>query len=310
MKFHHRITVLFLILLSGLTGSVVAKDVRVTTVGFVQDNMANDWRRNQVQELEREFGKYPDVRFIYVDAKGSAARQVLETENMIEQGVDILISSPQDSQLMKPVLEKAYKRGTHVILLTRKISGNNYTTYISPDDYAIASKSAELIASHLNNKGNILMIRGLATATTAKLRTRGFLERIKDFPQLKLVKTINGNYLRQDTMREMERSLSQGIKFDAIFAQSDSMAAGARLVMKKYGIKPEDKIIVGIDYIKEAQTAIIAGEQTATFTYPSCSLQAAEVVRKLIDGEKVAKRIKVQSHMISKENVSLIHPIF
>ena len=309
MDAYYRIFLLAVLIFS-VFGTAVAKEKPITMVGFVQDNMANDWRRNQVVELENALSKYPDVRFVYADAKGSAARQVLETENMIDQGIDILISSPQDSKLMRPVLERAYDNGIHVIMLTRKISGNKYTTYISPDDYGIATKSADLIARHLNNKGNIVMIRGVTTATTAKLRTDGFIDRIKEYPQLKIVKTLDGNYLRQDTMREMERSLSQGIKFDAIYAQSDSMAAGARLVMKKYGIKPENKIIIGIDYIKEAQTAILNGEQTATFTYPSCSLQAANVVRDLLDGKKVAKRIKVPSYTIDRENAGTIHPIF
>jgi len=310
MKSFHRFVVLMFLMLSGYINASEAKVTKITTVGFVQDNMANDWRRNQVVELQQALSKYPDVRFIYVDAKGSAARQVLETENMIDQGIDILVSSPQDSKLMKPVLDKAFKMGIPVILLTRNIKGGQYTTYISPDDYGIASKSAEIIAKRLNGRGNVIMIRGLATASTAKLRTEGFVDRIKDYPNLKIVKTIDGNYLRQDTMHEMEKSLTEGIKFDAIYAQSDSMAAGARLVMKKYGIKPESKIIIGIDYIKEAQTAIISGEQTATFTYPSCSQQAAVVVRKIIDGKSVGKRIKVPSHAISRENVATIHPIF
>lgn len=303
-----KILLSFILLLPAISNA--ANPNNTVLVGFVQDNMANDWRRNQVVELEQALAKYSDIRFIYVDAKGSAARQALETENMIDQGIDILVSSPQDSRLMTPVIEKAYKKGIHVIMLTRKISSKKYTTFISPDDYDIARKSANLIARSLNNKGHIIMIRGLPTSTTAKLRTRGFVDTIKKFPNLKIIKVVDGNYLRQDTMREMEHLLNKGIGFDAIYAQSDSMAAGARLVMKKYKIKPNSKVIVGIDYIKEAQGAILKGEQTATFTYPSCSKEAAQVIRKLVDGKKVAKRIKVPSYTITKENVMSIHPIF
>ena len=38
-------------------------------VGFAQDTMSNDWRIAQVRELEREFEKYPSVRFFHTDAK-------------------------------------------------------------------------------------------------------------------------------------------------------------------------------------------------------------------------------------------------
>ena len=283
---------------------------RKIVVGFVQDTLANDWRLNQVMELKRALQDVPNIEFVYVDAHGSAARQMLETENMISRGVDILVSSPRDPAIMTPVLSRAYKQGISVILLTRGINNQDYTTFIAPDDEAIARQSAQYLALRLKGRGRVLMIRGVATATTAKLRTSGFVDELRKFPGIQLVATIEGNYQRQDTIYAMERLLASGPGFDAIYAQSDSMAAGARLVLKKKGIDPGRFVTLGIDYINEAREAIRIGEQDASITYPTCAEEAGDVIKRIVAGKKVRKNIRVASQIVTKANVEKVVPIF
>lgn len=98
--------------------------------------------------------------------------------------------------------------------------------------------------------------------------------------------------------------------FDAVYSQSDSMASGARLAMIKLGINPSDKLIVGIDYISEAQQAIKNGTQTASFLYPTSSKQAVEIVVKILRKQAVPKRVKVDTQLITKNNVDKVKPIF
>ena len=104
--------------------------------------------------------------------------------------------------------------------------------------------------------------------------------------------------------------INEKIDFDAIYAQSDSMATGARLALNKAGISPKDKIIVGIDYIREAQQAIKSGNQAASFLYPTCAKEAADIVLKILHGKRVPKKIHVKSKLITKENVNKVFPIF
>ncbi len=88
------------------------------------------------------------------------------------------------------------------------------------------------------------------------------------------------------------------------------MAAGARLALKKAGISAKKKLIVGIDYISEAREAIRAGKQAATFLYPTCAKETANIVLKILQGKAVPKKIRVKSKMITKENVNKIAPVF
>lgn len=283
---------------------------KIFTVGFAQDTMANDWRQAQVNKLTAEFEKYPNIKFIVTDAGGNSARQIQDIEDLAHQKVDVLITSPRNGAASTPAISRIYKQGIPIVLITRTITTDDYTTLVTPDDYQIAHDAAEFIAKKLSGKGKVLILRGVPTATTAMNRTRGFVDAIKQYPGIKVIAIKNGNYLRGDAIRATEEALLEKLQFDAIYAQSDSMASGARLALKKMGISPKSKLIVGIDYINEARNAIRSGEQSASFLYPTCAKQAANAVVKILHGKPVAKKITVKSQMITKDNVELVTPIF
>ena len=279
-------------------------------VGFAQDHLANDWRLAQLRELEQALSVHPHIRFIYTDAKGSTARQIRDIEDMIQQGVDILITSPRDSVAMTPVIASAHQKGIAVVLLTRQIQTEDYTSFISPDDESIARDAARFLISSMQARGRILMLQGLPNASTTQQRTAAFMDEIADHPDLGIAAIRIGNYLRNDTIQVMEDVLAQGIAFDAIYAQSDSMASGARIVLKHAGVDLSRIHIVGIDYITEARSAILAGEQAASFTYPTSAREAAQVVFKIAEGKQPPRHIRVPSQRVDASNVHLVEPIF
>ncbi len=283
---------------------------RVYVVGFAQDNMSNDWRAAQVNEMEQALANYPHIRFIYTDAKGSAARQIFDMERLAEQGVDVIVSSPRDVKTMTPAVSAIYKRGTPVVLLTRRILSDDYTTFIGADDRNIAREAAKEMALRMGGKGRIIMLRGVPTATTAIARREGFLEALKEYPQIKVVAEPVANYSRVEAIRAVEKLIADGVSFDAIYAHSDSMAVGARMALKMANIDVKKMVIVGIDYISEAREAIRAGEQSASFTYPTAGRQGAEAVLRIIRGEKQAKQQGVPFVKITSDNVEHVETIF
>ena len=304
----------YMLIFFGMSLQVASADAyhknKSFTVGFAQDTLANDWRKAQVNKLKAEFKKHPNIKFIVTDAGGKSAKQIHDIEDLAYQKVDVLITSPRNGITSTPAIARIYKQGIPVVLITRSITTEDYTTLIAPDDYKIARNAADFIAKKLAGKGNVLILRGVATATTSIARTKGFLNRIKKYPGIKVAAIKDGNYLRGDAIRATEATINEKIPFDAIYAQSDSMAAGARLALQKAGISPKNKLIVGIDYISEAREAIRAGDQAATFIYPTCAKETADIVLRILHGKSVPTKIHVESKMITKENVNRITPIF
>ena len=278
-------------------------------VGFAQDTLANDWRKTQVLEVTKELENHPHIRFIYTDGQGDTALQAKHIEDLAAMGVDLLITSPRDKVALTPVIRKIYERGIPVILLSRGIEGDSYTTYIHPSDTKIGQAAGKYLAAKLKGRGHILMLEGIPTATTAIQRSESFLEVMRQHPKIPVTRQV-ANYLRGDAIAAVESLLLQGERFDAIYAQSDSMATGARMALRHHGIKPGAIPIVGIDYINEARQAIRHGEQAISFTYPTGGAEGARAAIKILNGEQVRKEIILKSTRVSRDNVDRVEPIF
>lgn len=301
--------VVTLIIFLGTFGAPSAAEEKLL-VGFAQDDMSNDWRAAQVREAEAVFAKHDNIEFVFTDAGGDVAQNILDIENLADQGIDLLMVSPRNPKAMTPVISALYDQGIAVVLLTRSVSNDKFTTFISPDDAAIASQAADLVATATNGNGKVLILQGVPTATTAIKRTRGFVKRLDEYPGLEIADILPANYKRSDAIKAVQAALDSGLEFDAIYAQSDSMAVGARLALKQAGILPNSIPIVGIDYIPAARDAIRSGDQYASFTYPTCGDVGAEMAVRILSGESVARETVVESQLVTKETVEAVDTIF
>lgn len=299
----------FLLLLSSLLLASELDQNKTYTVAFAQDTLDNDFRLNQVKLIEKTLSKYPNIRFIYSDAKANSALQIKQIEDFISEGIDVLMTSPYDEVAATPIISRAYKFGIPVVLVGRTIQRKDYTSYIHPDNKLIAKEAAKYLVKKMNYKGHILLLKGVPKADSTRKRTEAFYEIVKKYPDIK-VTAYTANYLRRDAIIGVDNLLSKGIKFDAIMSQSDSMLIGARMALKTHNIDPSSLITVGIDYIQEAKEAIQLGEQDASFIYSLCAKESAKVVINILKGNKVPKELIIKTVQITKENVDEIEPIF
>ncbi len=288
-----------------ITVSSYAKEYKI---GFAQDTLANDWRVAQVNEVKNEIKKYPYLKLTVKNAQASVANQISDIEYFIKNKFDFIITSPINAKITSLVLKKAIEKGIKVILISRGITTTDYTTFIRPKNKFIAEQIGHYMAKKLDKKGTILMLQGLQGTTSARDRDIYFDEVIKKYSNIKVIKR-RANYLRSDAIEVMEDIYQKNIKFDAIYSHSDSMLSGVRIVMKKYK-KNNTILMVGIDYISEAEAAILRGEQSASFTYPTCGKEGVEAIVKIIENKKYKKDVIIPSIMITKDNVKNVYPIF
>lgn len=280
------------------------------TIGFAQDTLGNDWRRAQTEGLARAFSRHPEVHFRHTDADGNTARQVQDIERLVSEGIDLLITSPRDAELMAPVIDRVRARGVPVVLLSRRTSSDGHNVLIRADNRQIARQAAAHLAQRLGGKGRILMLQHIPTTTPAIERTEGFMDELAKHPGLSVVAVRRADSLRDKAILAVEQVIAEGIAFDAIYAQSDSMAAGARAALQKHGINPANVPTVGIDYIAEAREAIRAGKQDASFLYPTFVEEGVDAAMRILRGEPVPHEIVVESKKITRDNVDRIEPIF
>ncbi|WP_345978436.1 substrate-binding domain-containing protein [Sulfurimonas sp. HSL3-2] len=281
----------------------------VKFIAFAQDNMANDFRKAQVFEARDAVLKHKDWKFVYSDAKGKTSLLIYQINEFIEKRVDLIILGTNDADAVVPVVTKAYKSGIPVIVLDRGINSQEYTTFINSDNIKIGSIGAKYIAKKLNYKGMVLLFEGLQKADVTHLRSKGFLDEISKYKDIKVIKRT-GNYLRRDAIVEMQKLIQEGVHVDAIFSESDSMLSGVRSALLRFDMDPSKIIMIGCDYTSEAKEAIRNGTQTGSILFPLGSKQAVDIAVKIFADKKIPKHIFIPVKLVTKENVERVEPIF
>lgn len=299
--------ILFFVLLL-LTSTMLFSD-SIKTIAFAQDNMANDFRKAQVFEVRDAASKHKNLHFIYSDAKAQTSMLIYQINEFIDKKVDLIIVGTNDADAVVPVVAKAYKSGIPVIILDRGINSKEYTTFINSDNIKIGSIGAKYIAKRVNYKGVVLLFEGLQKADVTHLRSKGFMDEMAKYENIKVIKRT-GNYLRRDAIKEMEALIKEGIHIDAIFSESDSMLSGVRSALNRFGKDPASIIMIGCDYTSEAKKAIRAGKQTGSVLFPLGGKKSVEIALRIFEGEKVPKHIFIPVKLVTKENVERTEPIF
>ena len=110
----------------------------------------DEWRHQQNAEMQREAGFYRDLQVVIRTAKDDSKRQIRDIRHFLDEGVDLLVISPNEAEPITPVVEEAYDRGIPVIVVDRKILSDKYTAYIGADNDGIGYAIGPYIVHSLN----------------------------------------------------------------------------------------------------------------------------------------------------------------
>ncbi len=272
------------------------------TIGMSQCNLGEPWRVQMNADIKKEDGKYPEVRVVFKDAQNDNLRQRAHVEEFIKAGVNLLIISPKEAAPLTPPVKAAFEKGIPVIVLDRRVLGNDYTCFIGADNKKIGRAAGNWVVRRLGGKGNVVELKGLMTSTPGQDRHSGFVEAIKG-SNIEIIFDADMKWLEPNARREMESALARFKDIDLVYAHNDPGAHGAYLAAKAAG-REKTITFVGIDGLpQEGQMYVRQGILFASFEYPTGGREAIETALKILKGEKVAKEMTLPSRVFTKENI-------
>lgn len=303
--------VIFLIMILLLTGCRREADQenmadQVTfVIGVSQANLIEPWRVIMNEEIKEEALKHKNIRIVVTDAVQNSDKQINDVEKLLQQGIDLLIISPNDSAALTPIVAKAYKK-IPVIVLDRAVEGYDYTLYIGPDNKSIGREAGKYIGELLaGTGGNVVEIQGPAGLPSLRERSAGFREIIKQYHNIRIIDTVIADWQRDKAEDEMEKLLKQHPDIDVVFAHSDYMALGAYKAARKLGIHGIK--IVGIDGFAGPNGGLQLVEKgilQGTFTCLTGGREAIQYALDILKKEKgIPKKIISRSNKITLNNV-------
>lgn len=277
-------------------------------VGFSQCTTADNWRRAQIRLMQIELAFYPDLELEIQDAGASNENQISQINDFIARGIDLLIVSPNESEPLTPVIEKAFKANIPVILIDRLINSESYTAYIGGNNFQIGEEAGKYAVRALSGKGKILELTGLDGSSPAIERHKGFLTILQNYPEIQLVKSVSGDWTDKKAREVIRKIINSGFKFDLVFAHNDVMANEAQSIFRNSD--PNTKcFFLGVDGLPGADGGIqlvLDKKLEATFLYPTGSEKAIKVASEILHKQPFERQNLISTIVIDSTNAKIL----
>lgn len=247
------------------------------------------WVRDK--EAMEAYAKEKNVILKIENAEYDAAKQVLQVENLISQGIDVLILAAVDALGAAELVEKANEAGVKVVAYEALIRNTDLIDIFVGFNHSKAGAiQGRFLITKVPRGNYMIMYAELPNDTALKDGAMQFIE------PLVIVGNINivANEPIKDwdpkiAFRAVENALiSSNNKVDAILAPNDAIAGAAIEVLQAQGLAGK-VVITGQDAELSAVKRIIEGTQSMTLFKDSreAARQIIDAAIKLVNEENI-----------------------
>ncbi|GGD13328.1 ribose ABC transporter substrate-binding protein RbsB [Pontibacillus salipaludis] len=268
-------------------------------VGLSVSTLNNPFFVSMKEGVEQE-AEAQGMEVVVVDAQNDAAKQVNDVEDLIQQGVDVLLINPTDSAAISTAVQFANSLGIPVVTLDRSAEKGEVATLVSSDNEKGGEIAGEYIVEQVGEGAKVAELEGVPGASATRERGAGF-HNIAD-EQLDVVAKQTANFDRTEGLTTMENMLQGNPDIEAVFAHNDEMALGAYQAIQSSG---RDILVVGFDGNDDAMSSIKSGNLSATVAQQPIEIGklAVQAGDDVLQGNEVEDTIPVPLKLVTEENV-------
>jgi ribose transport system substrate-binding protein len=273
--------------------------------GFVNAGLANSWPA-QGKATTEQWAPWLGIDVTWYDGGLSIDKQRRAVDDMATKQWDfVAIQAFGIDTLVDPV-SQMIKRGIPVIQMDTVIAKDDpgITTFLEPDNVAMAESVAETLFKAIGGKGNVIMTQGALGHSGASRRAAGFRRALPRYPDIKLLAEDSAEWDVNKTAKLWEDYLVKFPKIDAAFFHSDDMSLAASRVIKNAG---RDVKLGSVDAMPEAIAAVRDGRLLVSVRNSSVRIHwGALVVGALAatGAKDIPKYIQIDGPVITKENAA------
>ncbi len=241
-------------------------DGKKLKIGFAMDTLKEErWQRDH--DAFKAACETRGVECVITVADNKAEKQANDVENLLTQGIDVLVIAPSNAKQAATLVDKAKAQGIPVISYDRLIDSEKIDLYISHQVPVIGRRIAEYALGKVPT-GNYVMVYGSSTDNNASIMKKeqlSILQPAIDRGDIKIVaeQFIDG-WSNSLALNFVENTLTRNNdNIQAIVVSNDGMAGGVVSALAKKGL--DGKVVVtGQDAQLDALQRIAEGKQAMT----------------------------------------------
>lgn len=241
-------------------------------IGFSQTAFNHPWRAEMINSAQAEVDRHPNVKMVTTDGNADIVKQSGDIRDLISKGVDAIVMSPVESGGLVGAVEDATAAGIPVIVLDRDVFTDKRTVFIGQSNVTMGAAVAEEMVAALKEKygepkGKILEITGLMGSSPAIGRKEGMESVLKNYPDIEILATGDGEWIREPAVKLMEDWLIAYDEIDAIYSHAEESSWGAQLAITRAGRQDEGIMHFTMDGSNEGFVSVRDGEFMADGNY-------------------------------------------
>lgn len=240
---------------------------------------------------------------IAMDAGFDAAKQIPDIEDLINQGVSVMLIDPVDSNGIQSALQQCKEAGIPVIAYNSPVNDASLVvSTVASDNFMAGQLIGEALATALNGEGKVVMLT-YNVAQVCLDRANGFLDSVSKYEGIEVVDQQEIQPGVDTALPVMENMLQAYPDLAGAFALNDPSAIGCAAAVESAGLLDKIKI-VGVDGSDDGKAAIVEGKILASAAQHPVEIGSisVETAYKVIAGETVEADVKVPVELVDATN--------
>ncbi len=285
---------------------------RQIRIGFAMDTLVEErWKKDRdlfVQAAERM-----GAAVVVASADSNDARQIQQAEQMIADGIDVLVLVPHNADATAAIVNRAHKAGVKVLSYDRLVKNADVDLYVSFDNEQVGRLQADAITT-IVPEGKYVYIGGADTDNNAHMFKQGVFDILQpkiDSGQIRVVyDQWSKDWKPSSAFQHMREALQASHnRIDAVIVANDGTAGGVVRALQEQGLAGKIPV-AGQDGDLAAAQRIVQGTQTMTVYKPIGKLAnvTAELAIKLAKDEPIETTRQVNNGKIEVPSV-LLSPV-
>lgn len=287
------------VMLLSLASMAMAEET--ITIGYLLSDLSNQFFTTLEAGIKAQCEEL-GINVVGFDSGNDAANDMTNMEDLITQGVDVILYNPVDSDAGEAVVQLANEAGIPVITVDRGVNGGEVVCHIASDNVYGAEIATQYLIDQMGEEGGaIAEIQGMSGASAATDRHIGFDNVTSGNDKITVVSSQVGDWDRTKAMTIMENVLTSNPEVKAVFCANDVMAMGVVEACQAQG--RSDILIGGFDADDDAVEAIQEGLMTVTVQQlpEQMGITAVNNAVAYLNGETVEANIGVEVGLITAE---------
>lgn len=264
---------------------------------------------NQAAQDLKQHGVAVDVVWKAPWREDTREEQVQIVRGFIKSGIQGIVLAPYNSEALAAPVDEAAHAGIPTVVIDSAVNSRQTVSFIASDNEKAGAIAADRMATLLDGKGSVLLLRYKDGSASTNDRAKGFMQRLKQAaPDVEII--LAGNFAGNTSYAARQACadlLSHHIdRIQGIFTLNEASTAG--MLMALQGIQKAGKVVlVGFDS-SDVYLEALRHKQLHGLVVQDPFRMGDLAVRTMVDhltGKPVQKRMDTGVTMVTPENMDM-----